>query len=155
VLSGCGWFFQHALARRESAGPLRGTGGASGASRAQPPRKEMKAAFFVLPLDRFHQPRCIKWECRWRNNIPCSRIYTTMGGSLSTRYVANWQQECAAAFNCTSPGLVDINGHPILCNSTIQSSPEVWGITYGACQATCGMNSIRQVGLAPDNIPVD
>ncbi|KAJ7648929.1 hypothetical protein DFH06DRAFT_1135190 [Mycena polygramma] len=67
-----------------------------------------------------------------------------MGSILSTHYVENWQQECAALFNCTSPGLVDSNGHGISCNTTIQAAPEVWGITFGACEESCGMGVLRQ-----------
>jgi hypothetical protein len=70
-----------------------------------------------------------------------------MGVSLSTTYAASWQQECAARFNCTSGGLVDIFGEAISCpaNATIQSTPAVWGITYAACEASCGMDVLRQV----------
>ncbi|KAJ7029921.1 hypothetical protein C8F04DRAFT_1115463 [Mycena alexandri] len=74
------------------------------------------------------------------------RTLFSLFGSLPPRNstVNDWQQECAALFDCTSPGLVDINGQPISCNSTIQSAPEVWGITYGACQTNCGMDVMRQ-----------
>ncbi|KAJ7031199.1 hypothetical protein C8F04DRAFT_1111902 [Mycena alexandri] len=72
-----------------------------------------------------------------------------MGSSLSTHYVDNWQQECAARFNCTSPGLVDINGYGISCNTTIQAAPQVWGITFGACEESCGMGVLRQVTTIP------
>ncbi|KAJ6559728.1 hypothetical protein B0H19DRAFT_1145684 [Mycena capillaripes] len=59
-----------------------------------------------------------------------------MGSSLSTLYVDNWQQECAARFDCTSHGLVDISGHTTSCDNL--------GITYGACQASCSMDILRQ-----------
>ncbi|KAJ7822578.1 hypothetical protein B0H14DRAFT_2598501 [Mycena olivaceomarginata] len=78
-----------------------------------------------------------------------------MGSSLSTHYVDNWQQECAARFNCTSPGLVDINGHGISCNTTIQAAPEVWGITFGACVESCGMSVLRQgINFSEATIPL-
>ncbi|KAJ6559554.1 hypothetical protein B0H19DRAFT_103792 [Mycena capillaripes] len=78
-----------------------------------------------------------------------------MGGTLSTLYVDNWQQECAARFNCTSPGLVDISGNAISCNSTIQSTPAIWGITYGACKASCGMDILRQgINFSEATIPL-
>ncbi|KAF7351673.1 hypothetical protein MSAN_01600200 [Mycena sanguinolenta] len=69
-----------------------------------------------------------------------------MGVSLSTAHVSSWQQECASRFNCTSSGLVDIFGQAASCpaNSTIQSVPGIWGITYEACQAECGMDKIVQ-----------
>ncbi|KAJ7441568.1 hypothetical protein FB451DRAFT_1298632 [Mycena latifolia] len=78
-----------------------------------------------------------------------------MGSSLSTHYVDNWQQECAARFNCTSPGLVDINGHGISCSTTIQAAPEVWGITFGACEESCGMGVLRQgINFSEATIPL-
>ncbi|KAJ6489826.1 hypothetical protein C8R45DRAFT_901438 [Mycena sanguinolenta] len=59
-----------------------------------------------------------------------------MGGTLSTVYAPSWQDACAARFNCTSPGLLDMHAQPISCpaNSTVLP-PEIWGITYEACQA--------------------
>ncbi|KAF8142888.1 hypothetical protein K438DRAFT_661490 [Mycena galopus ATCC 62051] len=69
--------------------------------------------------------------------------------------VNNWQQECAALFDCTSSGLVDINGQPISCNTTIQSAPDVWGITYGVCQTNCGMDVMRQgINYSAATIPL-
>ncbi|KAJ7264052.1 hypothetical protein B0H12DRAFT_1102718 [Mycena haematopus] len=69
-----------------------------------------------------------------------------MGGSLSTVHAPNWQQACANTFNCSSPGLLDMNAQPISCpaNSTIASTPEIWGITYEACQAQCGIDKLVQ-----------
>ncbi|KAJ6496198.1 hypothetical protein C8R45DRAFT_1211840 [Mycena sanguinolenta] len=63
-----------------------------------------------------------------------------MGNSPSTTYVSDWAGECAARFNCSSTGLVNILGQAISCpaNSTIQSSLDIWGITYEACEAECG-----------------
>ncbi|KAF7364269.1 hypothetical protein MSAN_01086700 [Mycena sanguinolenta] len=63
-----------------------------------------------------------------------------MGNSPSTTYVSDWVGECASRFNCNSTGLVDILGQPTSClvNSTIQSSHDVWGVTYEACKAVCG-----------------
>ncbi|KAJ7264121.1 hypothetical protein B0H12DRAFT_274609 [Mycena haematopus] len=63
-----------------------------------------------------------------------------MGSALSTTYVSDWTQECAAHFNCSSNGLVNILGQAISCpaNGTIQSAPDIWGITFDACQAECG-----------------
>jgi hypothetical protein len=74
-----------------------------------------------------------------------------MGASLSATYASSWQLECAARFNCTSDGLVTILGQATSCpaNSTIQSTPEIWGITYEACQANCGMDMLIQVSLDP------
>ncbi|KAF8175981.1 hypothetical protein K438DRAFT_1979487 [Mycena galopus ATCC 62051] len=69
-----------------------------------------------------------------------------MGVSLSTTYVPNWQQECASQFNCSSDGLVNILGLAISCpvNSNISETPGIWGITFEACQAKCGMDKIIQ-----------
>ncbi|KAF8172536.1 hypothetical protein K438DRAFT_1981387 [Mycena galopus ATCC 62051] len=69
-----------------------------------------------------------------------------MGENVSTIYASNWQQACAARFNCTSDGLLNMNAQPISCpaNSTIQATPEIWGITYEACQAQCGMDVLVQ-----------
>ncbi|KAK7046418.1 hypothetical protein R3P38DRAFT_2507461 [Favolaschia claudopus] len=70
-----------------------------------------------------------------------------MGASLSTKSVPDWQTACASTFNCSSDGLVDINGQPISCNVSVINStlaPEVWGITYQACVAHCGMDKIKQ-----------
>ncbi|KAF7345250.1 hypothetical protein MSAN_01901600 [Mycena sanguinolenta] len=69
-----------------------------------------------------------------------------MGGSLSTVHAPNWQDACAARFNCTSQGLLDMHAQPISCpaNSTIQATPAIWGITYEACEAKCGMNLLVQ-----------
>ncbi|KAF7326124.1 hypothetical protein MKEN_00463900 [Mycena kentingensis (nom. inval.)] len=72
-----------------------------------------------------------------------------MGGALSTQYTPSWQQECAALFNCTSPGLVDVNGNLTSCpadstNLTIAAHPEIWGITYTVCEQFCGMDKIVQ-----------
>ncbi|KAF8145331.1 hypothetical protein K438DRAFT_1991968 [Mycena galopus ATCC 62051] len=63
-----------------------------------------------------------------------------MGNSPSTTYVSDWIGECAARFNCSSTSLVNILGQATSCpaNSTIQSSPDIWGITYEACKAECG-----------------
>ncbi|KAK6977395.1 hypothetical protein R3P38DRAFT_2581868 [Favolaschia claudopus] len=70
-----------------------------------------------------------------------------MGANFSTEYVPSWQQSCANLFDCSSPGLVDIHGQSILCRANISNvklDPNVWGITYSACQEKCAMNIIRQ-----------
>ncbi|KAF7340430.1 hypothetical protein MVEN_01963100 [Mycena venus] len=70
-----------------------------------------------------------------------------MGVSLSTTYTSNWQETCASRFNCTSDGLVNKLGQLTSCpaaNSTIQSTPDIWGITYEACQAKCGRHLLVQ-----------
>ncbi|KAJ7841756.1 hypothetical protein B0H14DRAFT_2782486 [Mycena olivaceomarginata] len=80
-----------------------------------------------------------------------------MGASLSATYASSWQLECAARFNCTSDGLVTILGQATSCpaNSTIQSTPEIWGITYEACQANCGMDMlIQKVEFSTAAIPL-
>ncbi|KAJ6495238.1 hypothetical protein C8R45DRAFT_1094898 [Mycena sanguinolenta] len=45
-----------------------------------------------------------------------------------------------------STGLVNILGQAISCpaNSTIQSTPNIWGITYEACEAECGLDKVVQ-----------
>ncbi|KAF8172551.1 hypothetical protein K438DRAFT_1981400 [Mycena galopus ATCC 62051] len=80
-----------------------------------------------------------------------------MGVSLSTTYVPDWQSACAARFNCTSSGLVDIFRQPISCpaTSTIQATPAIWGITFDACQAQCGPDVLVQsVNLYSAAIPI-
>ena len=72
-----------------------------------------------------------------------------MGNSLTTTYVPSWQQTCASKFNCTSDGLVNILGQAILptCPANTSIPPEVWGVTYAACEANCGHGILRQVSL--------
>jgi hypothetical protein len=74
-----------------------------------------------------------------------------MGASLSTAYVPNWQHECASRFNCSSDGLVNIFGQAISChaNGSIQATPEIWGITFAACEEKCGMDMLIQVKFTP------
>ncbi|KAF7336507.1 hypothetical protein MSAN_02305400 [Mycena sanguinolenta] len=70
-----------------------------------------------------------------------------MGVSLTTKYVSNWQHSCASFFNCTSNGLVNASGDAISCPANItaiRNASQIWGITYGACQAECGQNKIVQ-----------
>ncbi|KAJ6449056.1 hypothetical protein C8R45DRAFT_1045347 [Mycena sanguinolenta] len=59
---------------------------------------------------------------------------------MGTPYVSDWVGQCAAKFDCSNTSLVNYLGQPASCpaNSTISSSPEIWGITYGACKAECG-----------------
>ncbi|KAJ7608733.1 hypothetical protein FB45DRAFT_379373 [Roridomyces roridus] len=64
-----------------------------------------------------------------------------MGNSLSTTFVPNWDTACAAKFNCTSFGLVDLWGHPMVpvCSADVSQIPsEVWGISAQVCYASCG-----------------
>ncbi|KAK7046251.1 hypothetical protein R3P38DRAFT_3307706 [Favolaschia claudopus] len=71
-----------------------------------------------------------------------------MGANLSTELVPSWQQTCANSFNCSSSGLVDINGQSVSCRPNITNvtmDSNVWGITYSACQEKCGMDKIRQL----------
>ncbi|KAJ6600521.1 hypothetical protein DFH09DRAFT_1128388, partial [Mycena vulgaris] len=80
-----------------------------------------------------------------------------MGVSLSTIHVPNWQQACADRFNCSSDGLVDMLGKAISCpaNGSIAATPEIWGITFKACEATCGMDQIRQtVDFSAVSVPL-
>ncbi|KAF7364460.1 hypothetical protein MSAN_01107400 [Mycena sanguinolenta] len=80
-----------------------------------------------------------------------------MGSSLSTTYVPSWQDACASRFNCSSDGLVNILGQAISCpaNGTIQSTPDIWGITYNACEAECTMDKIRQtISFASAMVPL-
>ncbi|KAJ7136748.1 hypothetical protein C8R44DRAFT_868868 [Mycena epipterygia] len=71
-----------------------------------------------------------------------------MGISLSTQYVPSWQDSCAATFNCTSEGLVNKLGEaiaaPAACLTNGSVSPDVWGITFKACQENCGIGILRQ-----------
>ncbi|KAJ7136746.1 hypothetical protein C8R44DRAFT_767806 [Mycena epipterygia] len=71
-----------------------------------------------------------------------------MGVSLSTQYVPSWQDSCAATFNCTSEGLVNKLGEaiaaPAACVTNGSVSPDVWGITFKACQENCGIGILRQ-----------
>ncbi|KAJ6522471.1 hypothetical protein B0H19DRAFT_1202764 [Mycena capillaripes] len=69
-----------------------------------------------------------------------------MGISLSTTYVPNWQTACAATFNCTSKGLVNISGAAIFptCPADGSIPAEVWGITARACNEQCGSAVLSQ-----------
>ncbi|KAJ7749814.1 hypothetical protein DFH07DRAFT_1062263 [Mycena maculata] len=69
-----------------------------------------------------------------------------MGVSLSTQYVSNWQDSCAATFNCTSEGLVNKLGEAInpTCPANGSIPPEVWGITARAFQENCGTEVLVQ-----------
>ncbi|KAF7355978.1 Pleiotropic drug resistance ABC transporter protein [Mycena venus] len=101
-------------------------------------------------------PFTVLWRTFALGAFLCLLLQTSFAtNGSSTLYVDNWQQSCAARFNCTSPGLVNINGQPISCNGTIQSAPEVWGITYRACQANCGMHLLRQdINFSAASIPL-
>ncbi|KAJ6507064.1 hypothetical protein C8R45DRAFT_816758 [Mycena sanguinolenta] len=70
-----------------------------------------------------------------------------MGLSVSTTYVSDWTTACAARFNCSSSGLVNIHSQATSCpaNATIQSAPYIWGITLQACQEACGSDQLVQV----------
>ncbi|KAJ7620425.1 hypothetical protein FB45DRAFT_930191 [Roridomyces roridus] len=69
-----------------------------------------------------------------------------MGNSLTTHYVPSWQDACAAKFNCSSSGLVDITGNLIAptCPANGTLPTEVWGITAVACRDNCGSGMLRQ-----------
>ncbi|KAF7344030.1 hypothetical protein MVEN_01692500 [Mycena venus] len=70
-----------------------------------------------------------------------------MGISLSTQWVPSWQTACAQKFNCTSDGLVNINGGPLqslVCPADGSIPTEVWGITAKACNQQCGPGALRQ-----------
>ncbi|KAJ7500868.1 hypothetical protein B0H11DRAFT_1855744 [Mycena galericulata] len=80
-----------------------------------------------------------------------------MGISLSTTYVPSWQDACAATFNCSSSGLVNILGEPIfpICPANGSIPPEVWGITRRACEEHCGMELIMQsIEFSPSAITI-